>query len=276
MEISSRTRLIALLGHPVEHSLSPQFHNRIYKQLGLDMVYLAFDVGKGQLSSALDGIRAMNFIGCNITIPYKEEVLGYLDEVDQEAAVIGAVNTVKNRNGYLIGYNTDGMGFLYSMKKRGIGCREKRILLLGAGGAARAIAIYLARENPREILIHNRTLERALVLADTINSYIGMNLARMVQKIPEDVDIIINTTSLGMWPQVEGNPLEGFSLLNKTIVCDIVYNPRKTRMLVQAEKAGCKIVEGVDMLIGQGLKAIEIWTGVKMDQFSYQDTLKSF
>jgi shikimate dehydrogenase len=273
MDISSRTRLVALLGHPVEHSFSPQFHNRIYEQLGLDMVYLAFNVGKGQLSSALEGIRAMDFVGCNITIPYKEKVLAYLDEVDQEAAVIGAVNTIKNQNGYLIGYNTDGMGFLYSLKRRGIGCRGKSILLLGAGGAARAIAIYLAREKPREILIHNRTLERALVLVGIINNYIGMNLAREVQKIPEDVDIIINTTSLGMWPQVEGNPLEGCSLINKTIVCDIVYNPRKTRMLIQAEKAGCKIVEGIDMLIAQGLKAIEIWTGVKMDEFSYQGIL---
>jgi shikimate dehydrogenase len=273
MNVSSQTKIVGLVGHPVEHSLSPQLHNKIYKQLGLDLIYLAFDVKENELSKALEGMKALGFLGFNVTIPYKELIIPFLDQLDPEAAAIGAVNTVKNEDGKLVGYNTDGIGFLHSLRTHGIDYYNKRILLLGAGGAARAIGIYLAMEGQEEIVILNRTQEKATALSQTINDYAGKTLSKAVSGIPSNIDIIINTTSLGMWPHTEGNPLKNFKLNPKTIVCDIVYNPRITSMLKQAKKHGCKTVKGIDMLVGQGLKSIEIWTGNNVDHLCSHNLL---
>ncbi len=260
MEISPSTKLVGLIGHPVEHSFSPKLHNSIYSMLGLNMVYLAFDVRERELSYAVRGLQALGFIGFNVTIPYKEKILPLLDRIDDNAAAIGAVNTIKIEGNKLIGYNTDGAGFLDSLTRRGVSCKDKKIAILGAGGAARAIGIYLAGENPSQIFINNRTPSRAERLAQDINQFIGRSMCQAISSIPKDADIIINTTPIGMWPDIHGNPLKGYPLKSDTIVCDIVYNPPMTDMLKYAQEAGCTIIGGKDMLIGQGVRAIEIWT----------------
>jgi len=266
MDISPDTKLVGLIGHPVEHSFSPKLHNSIYSMLGLNMVYLAFDVIEQELSYAVRGLRALGFIGFNVTIPYKEKILPLLDQIDSNAEAIGAVNTVKIEGDKLIGYNTDGAGFLDSLTRRGIHCNNKNIVILGAGGAARAIGIYLAGENPSQMFINNRTSSRAEHLAKDINRFAGRQMCQTISSIPRDVDIIINTTPIGMWPNTHGNPLQGYSLKSDTIVCDIVYNPPMTEMLKYAQDAGCTIIGGKDMLIGQGVRAIEIWTGKTLEE----------
>jgi len=266
MEISPSTKLVGLIGHPVKHSLSPKLHNMIYRYLELDMVYLAFDVIEQELSKAVEGLSALGFIGFNVTIPYKEKIIPLLDELDKTAAAIGAVNTVKIEGKKLIGYNTDGIGFLDSLVKRDIYCKNKIVTILGAGGSARAIGMYLSKEEPQQIIIYNRTYSRAESLANDINEFAGKQICRAAYEIPQKVDIIINTTPVGMWPNTQGNLLQGYSLDPKTIVCDIVYNPEMTQMLSYAQSRGCIIVGGKDMLIGQGIRAIEIWTGKAIDK----------
>ena len=266
MEISPSTKLVGLIGHPVKHSLSPKLHNMIYRFLEIDMVYLAFDVIEQELSQAVKGLHALGFMGFNVTIPYKEKIIPFLDQMDDTAAAIGAVNTVKIEGTKLIGYNTDGIGFLDSLVKRAIYCKNKIITILGAGGSARAIGMYLSKEKPQQIIIYNRTYSRAENLARDINKFAGKQICRAAFEIPQKVDIIINTTPVGMWPHTEGNPLQGYPLDPKTIVCDIVYNPAMTQMLSYAQSRGCAIVGGKGMLIGQGIRAIEIWTGETIDK----------
>jgi shikimate dehydrogenase len=260
LTITSNTSYAAVIGHPIAHSLSPRLHNSIYDIEGLDLLYLAFDIPHGKLRSAVEGLCSLSFSGFNVTIPHKEEVMVFLDEIDPVAAAIGAVNTVKIKDGRMFGYNTDGLGFLNSLKGQNIECNGRSILILGAGGSARAIGITLAVENPREILILNRNRDRGEKLAMDINDYAGYGLSKTVVEAPEKTDIIINTTPLGMWPKVLDSPLAGYSFNPDTIVCDIVYNPLETTLLREAKKFGCKTVGGLGMLVGQGIKAVEIWT----------------
>lgn len=259
MEFTPAAKVVGLMGHPVAHSLSPALHNRLYSSLGIDMVYHAFDVQPIQVEAAVNGFRALGFTGFNVTIPYKEVVYGLLQYMDDDARVIGAVNTIKIENGKLIGYNTDGQGFLQSLKQSGISIYGRKVVILGAGGAARAIGIAAAGKKPESITIINRTFHRAEALADTINQFKKKKLVEAAQMIPNDADIIINATRLGMWPNIEGNPLKGYTLNRHTVVCDIVYNPRETAMLQYAKSQSCRTKGGLGMLIGQALRAVEIW-----------------
>jgi len=259
MQITPATKVVGLIGRPVAHSFSPILHNSVYQSLELDMVYHAFDVAPDKLEEAIDGFVALGFLGFNVTIPYKEKVCTLLNSIETEAQIIGAVNTVKIENGVLKGYNTDGQGFIMHMKKSGFSFYGKNIAILGAGGASRAVSIYTAKEGAASIQIINRTFSKADTLAGIINDYIGGNIAKASLEIPPNADFIINTTSLGMWPNIKTNPLEGFKLSEHTIVCDIVYNPRKTAMLKYAQKQGCKICDGIGMLIGQAIRTMEIW-----------------
>ncbi|NLI61270.1 MAG: shikimate dehydrogenase [Clostridiales bacterium] len=261
MKIKASTSCAAVIGHPIEHSLSPILHNTIYRTLGLDIVYMAFDVSDDNLERAVEGLAALNFLGFNVTIPYKERIIRLLDRIDPIAAGIGAVNTVKVEKGQLIGYNTDGLGFLDSLKVNNIEWHQRSILIIGAGGSARAIGISLVEQEPKKIHILNRSMERAKQLAKDINEFAGYNLSSVVRDIPDNIDIIVNTTPLGMWPKTNQSPLDGYNFNPQTIVCDIVYNPYKTYLLKQAEERGCTTVKGIGMLIGQGVQAIEIWTG---------------
>lgn len=262
MEITPKTTAVGLIGHPVGHSLSPALHNEIYRFLGLDLVYIAFDVHPEQTVQAVEGMAALGFLGFNVTIPHKERVVSILDALDPLAEAIGAVNTVIIDSGRLIGYNTDGLGFLAALRRQGFTVKGKRIAILGAGGAARAIGMTAAFEQAAAITILNRTRDRAEALSSAINRRLGVCIAHASDILPQDTELCIHTTALGMSPHPEGNFLEGVSLPSSMVLCDIVYNPRETALLRCAQQADLKTMGGIGMLVGQGLEAIRIWTGI--------------
>jgi len=254
-----------VIGDPIEHSLSPKMHNAAFKKLGLNCVYLPFRVTPRNLKSAMTGIRALNIRGFNVTTPHKTAVIKFLDELDEAAQEIGAVNTVLNDEGRLIGYNTDGLGAARALEEQHQDPSNKRIILIGAGGAARAIAFTLARR-ARSILILNRTKHRAVKLAKDIEGRIGKkiiarSLARnSLLEALQGADILVNATSVGMYPKTERTVATRKILHSGMVVFDIVYNPVKTLLLREAEAAGAKTIIGVGMLVHQGAEAFKIWT----------------
>ncbi|MFQ5586439.1 MAG: shikimate dehydrogenase [Thermodesulfobacteriota bacterium] len=268
MKITGVTMITGIFGYPVEHSLSPAMQNAAIETTGVDMVYLPFSVEPARLEGAVGGIRALNLTGVNITIPHKETVMEYLDEVSDEARIIGAINTIVNRDGRLIGHNTDGDGYLTSLKEEtGFNPAGKSIVIIGAGGAARGIINALAREGAGSIIIANRTLSRAERLAAEFEP-----LYPSVAFTPFPLDsaplresfataaLIINTTSLGM----EGRgtiklPLD--VLPKNSIVSDIVYKPRTTDFLRRAADLGLETHDGLGMLVCQGALGFTLWTG---------------
>lgn len=225
----------------------------------------------------------MKFIGFNVTIPYKLKIMEFLDKIDPLAKKIGSVNTVKISGGKLIGYNTDGTGFVKSLESNSkINITENKFLLLGAGGASRSIAMTLADKGAEQIFIANRTVNKAKELSEEINnkvtrccSYVDINNIENMKKTTNKVDIIINTTSLGMYPNIEGCPLDIDLLLKKHLVTDIVYNPVKTKLLREAENKGCRIQSGLGMLINQGAEAFEIWTDKKAPVEDMKEVIKN-
>ena len=270
MVISGKTRLCGIIGDPVEHSMSPVMHNAAFAKIGLDYLYVPFRVKKEELGKAIEGMRALNIKGLNVTIPHKVAVLQFLDKLDRPAEQIGAVNTIVNDDGVLTGYNTDGAGFLQTLLARGVEPEGKNIVILGAGGAARAICFTLA-DRGAHLVILNRLLELdwAKELAHRISQIFGKavearelsreNLAGAVGK----ADILINATSVGMSPNIDQTPLDSDLLRPGLVVFDVVYNPIKTRLLGEAEIAGAETIGGLDMLVWQGALAFEMWTGRK-------------
>lgn len=262
--IDSHTILYGVFGDPIRHSRSPIMLNRAFQEAGINAVYAAFHVRPEELGDAVRGIRALGYRGINVTIPHKVEVMQYLDEIDEGARIVGAVNTIVNESGKLIGYNTDGIGYVRSLKEEtGIELKGKSVLLLGAGGAARGVAYALAKEGARRIYIANRTKERALELADTISSYteaIGLGMDELGHVVDE-VQFVLNTTSAGMHPHVDEVPLPLEFLRSHHLVSDLIYNPRITRFLREAEARGARIHGGLGMFIYQGAFAFEYWTG---------------
>ena len=268
MTISGKTRICALIGDPVEHTMSPVMHNTAYEKLGLDYVYLPFRVKPEHLAKAVEGLRALNVRGFNVTIPHKVSIIPLLDGLDLMAEKIGAVNTVVNTDGELRGYNTDAEGFLRALLEHGIKPRGKKAVILGAGGAARAITYIMAGKGARlTILNRQQELDWAEDIAYFIREDMGkevkvFELGQLAEAI-ENVDILVNATSVGMSPAAGESPVPS-NLLNKVpVVFDIVYNPMVTRLLREADKAGAKTIGGVDMLAWQGALAFEKWTGQK-------------
>lgn len=235
---------------------------------GIDAVYLAFNCEPALLENAVEAMRSLNFMGFNVTIPHKQNVLKYLDFIDPEAKLIGAVNTVKIENGKLYGYNTDGSGFVGSLRHQNIAIKDKKVLVLGAGGSARSICTYLAVEGAKSISILNRTQHNAELL---INHLIAskcdtkFDLSKPINIYYEKYDIIINTTSVGMWPDTNFTPLQGFPFCSTDIVVDIIYNPLETELLKNAAQMGAFTMNGLQMLAGQAVKAIEIFTRVAVE-----------
>ncbi|HOJ09122.1 MAG TPA: shikimate dehydrogenase [Clostridiales bacterium] len=265
--VTGKTKLLGVIGNPLSHSISPQLHNTLSCCLRIDAVYVPFRVGEGYLEYAVKGLKALDVLGFNVTIPYKNDVINYIDSVSREASLIGAVNTVKNIDGRLYGYNTDAAGFVNSFKEEaGTGFKDKNVVIIGAGGAARAIATGIAFEGAGRISIINRTISRAAEIADIINKnilpvagYYDLQDNNISEAIKQ-ADIIINTTSLGMYPDINKLPLTiPLNFSTNQIIYDVIYNPKKTRLLQEAEKQGCKAVNGLGMLIYQGIKAYEIW-----------------
>ncbi|SDM86872.1 shikimate dehydrogenase [Paenibacillus sp. yr247] len=262
--IDSHTILYGVFGDPIRHSRSPIMLNRAFQETGINAVYAAFHVRPDELGDAVRGIRALGYRGVNVTIPHKVEVMQYLDEIDEGARIVGAVNTIVNEAGKLIGYNTDGIGYVRSLKEEtGIELTGKSVLLLGAGGAARGVAYALAKEGAGRIYIANRTKERALELADTISAYtkaIGLGMDELGHVVDE-AQFVLNTTSAGMHPYIDELPLPVELLRTHHLVSDLIYNPRITRFLREAEAIGASIHGGLGMFIYQGAFAFEYWTG---------------
>ncbi len=255
-------KVFAVLGDPIEHSLSPVMHNAAFKVLEMDCTYHAFKVSKENLKDAIKGAHAMGFGGLNLTVPLKEEAMKIV-KPDLLAAAMGAVNTVDFKDG-IQGYNTDGIGAEKALVDAGVKIEGAKVLIVGAGGAARGISFQLASDGA-EVIIANRTPERAIQLADDVaivGNVRGCGLEQLDDLI-SSADVLINCTTLGMHPHVEDTIATAEQIHADLVVFDIVYNPLKTKLLMEAEKAGARTVSGVMMLVYQGAEAFRIWTGVK-------------
>ncbi|MCC5911474.1 MAG: shikimate dehydrogenase [Clostridiaceae bacterium] len=269
--INGGTKAVCLIGDPVEHSFSPIIHNYGFKNLNINAIYINHRVENSNLKSAMEGIKALGYLGCNVTYPHKIEVMKFLDDLSQEAKLIGAVNTIRNDNGKLTGYNTDGLGFVTGLLRKGINLNGKKICILGAGGAAKSIAVALAIHFDCIITICNRSMEKAMEIIDTINN-IQETPSSQHHYITSDeidtysMDVLINCTPVGMVPNIDNIPYEDKIIFHKDlIVSDIIYQPFETALLKKAKLANCTIHHGIDMLIDQGILAFEIWTGEKLD-----------
>lgn len=263
MNISGKTKVTGLFGYPVEHSLSPAMHNAAFEHLNLDYCYVTFSVRPDLLGDAVKAIRALSLSGVNVTVPHKENVIPFLDEISEEASFIGAVNTIKNDNGKLTGYNTDGKGFMQSLSESGIDIRGKKILIVGAGGASRAIGYYLCKE-ASEVHLFDVDDKKANSLKEHLNKLkwnVSLAGARSVKDKDffSGIDIIINATPLGLKPD-DPMPVDITLIKNSHVVCDLIY--KETPLLREANKIGCKTMDGLGMLLWQGVFAFEIWTGI--------------
>ncbi len=282
--VNGKTRLIGVVGNPVEHSISPQLHNTISSYLGPDIIYVPFKVAANDLENAVKGLKAINILGFNITIPYKKDIMKYIDDNTKEALLMGAVNTVKNIDGRLYGYNTDAEGFARSYKEETkTGFRGKNVVVFGAGGVARAIIVKVAMDGAQKISIVNRTESKAIEMAELVSNNFKLKIHgycstdKKVNEIIMESDIIINTTSMGMHPELNKCPIENFNLLNSNqIVYDVIYNPIETVLLSEASKKGCKTVNGLGMLYYQGINAYEIWTGIKIPEAILKELFLTF
>ncbi len=268
--ISGKTRVCGVIGDPIDHTMSPVMHNAAFSKLGIDYVYLPFRVKKDDLGQAIAGARALNLAGLNVTIPHKVAVSSFLDELDPIAKRIGAVNTIVNDNGALRGYNTDATGFLQALLDKGIKPEGKKVVVLGAGGASRGISFILAESGANLVILNRQVeIEWAEKLAREISrsfkketAALELNDANLAEAL-EGTDILVNTTSVGMSPDINKTPVPTRLLKSTPVVFDIVYNPIQTRLLREAQAAGASTISGLDMLAWQGALAFEKWTGLK-------------
>ena len=266
--IDAKTRLCAVFGHPVGHSLSPEIHNAAFEALELPMAYVAHDVAPGQVGAALAGVRAMGYRGLSVTIPHKAEAMEAVDWVDETARVIGCINTVVNDDGRLLGYNSDGLGALGALRSAGADPQGKNAVVLGSGGAARAIAVTLAREAPpARMTILGVVPEELASLVDDVRqkgdtTVVGDEMSdRSIEEALAEAHVLLHCSPVGMHPN-EGKSLVRAELFQvEQTVFDAVYNPRRTRLLADAAAAGCRTVEGIEMFLGQALVQFELWTG---------------
>lgn len=267
---------LGIIGDPIAHSLSPALHSFVLKSVGIAGEYRAYRVRESELKDFLATHREL--AGFNVTIPHKERILRYLDWVSEEARVIGAVNTVKNEHGALVGYNTDGIGFLRSLRARDLS--PERAILIGAGGAARAVAHALLQYTVTALSIYNRTSERARTLAEELQTHYPTKTVSVTCDsctLPWDrADLFVNATPVGMKSDALPVPLPK-RLSQNLIVYDLVYNPPKTRLLIEAERRGAQIISGLDMLIHQAIEALKIWLGrPDLDAQIEYDSLRRF
>lgn len=269
IKMNSKRNKLGVMGHPIKHSLSAVMHNAVFRELGLDYTYKSFDVIKEHLEDFIDRCKE-DFLGLNVTIPHKVEVMKFLDEINSEAQLIGAVNTIKFENETAKGFNTDGIGCVKALQESNVSIKDKKILILGAGGAARAISFQLVLEGA-DVSISNRKQRR--YMAEDLSRDVKEKLDRDVKivdfsinKIEEElrqVDILINATPVGMFPNINEIIIPVDIIPRDVIVMDIVYNPVETRLLREAKMKGCKVVNGVGMFVHQGAESLRIWLGIK-------------
>lgn len=274
-EITGHTVLTGLLGSPVSHSISPMMHNEAFKQLELDYVYLAFDVKEENMEAAVNGLRALNVRGFNVTMPGKNIMPKLCDKLTPAAVISGAVNTVVNDNGILTGYTTDGTGYMRAVQDAGHDIIGKKMTLLGAGGAATAIFVQAALDGVSEISIFNnrsKNFERAQNIIKKLSEYTSCKVKlfdfedeAILRREIGDSAILINGTSVGMAPNIDQSIITDSTMFHKDlIVSDIIYNPRETKLMKLAKEAGCQTFNGLYMLLYQGAEAFKIWTGQEM------------
>ncbi|MFA5839637.1 MAG: shikimate dehydrogenase [Candidatus Margulisiibacteriota bacterium] len=262
-------KITGLLGFPLGHTLSPAMQNAAFKELGLDWEYKKFEVAPEDLKAAVDGFKAMHLAGFNVTIPHKEKIIPLLDDVTKLASLIGAVNTVKYQNGSLIGYNTDGEGFIASLKNdANESPAGKNIVVLGAGGAGRAVCVMLAENKASNLTISDIDQTKSAELAKHIRSNFKITCSSLLPNSPalqaaiNSAHILVNTTPIGMLPKIDFSPIDETILLpSQLLVYDLVYNPAETKLIKQAKAAGCRTCSGLGMLVYQGAFAFTIWTG---------------
>ncbi|OEC88132.1 MULTISPECIES: shikimate dehydrogenase [Methanobacterium] len=277
--ITGKTNVVGVIGDPVEHSLSPPMHNAAFKHLKMDYVYVPYHVKKGMLGDAIIGAKSLNIKGLNITIPHKTDVMKHLDALDKSAELIGAVNTIKFDEDYAKGYNTDGIGAVKAIEEIS-SVKNKKVIILGAGGAARAISFQILMDGAESIVIANRTVANAEQLqrdlVEKLNADVkSIDLGEKLEIELSNADILINTTPIGMYPNVDQEPLVKAELMHENLVVkDCVYNPLQTGLIKEAEKCNAKVVSGLKMLIYQGMEAFRIWTGVTPPLEIFERSLK--
>lgn len=267
--IRGTTRIVGVFGYPVRHSASPPMHNAAFDALKLDWAYVPFEVAPERLGEALAGVRALGLAGVNVTVPLKEMVAPFLDEVSERARVVGSVNTVVHEAGRLRGDSTDGPGFLSALAHAGItSVHGRKTLILGAGGSARAV-VYALAEAGAPVIVANRNAERARALAADFAalpgeiSVIALTEAAVGAALRDGVSVLVNTTSVGMHPNEDDlPPVPGDALTPEVFVVDLIYNPAETRLLRLARSRGCRVQNGVEMLVRQGALSFSQWTGV--------------
>ncbi len=257
IETTNKTKLFGIIGTPISHTLSPMMHSFMAKKCGQDLAYLAFDVAPENFDEVLTGVKKMGASGFNITAPHKISVMKHLDEVSEDARIMDSVNTIVNKNGIWHGYNTDGDGFCESLLIEGCEIKDKNILMMGAGGSARSLCYKLSEYGANSITITSRSMDKIHIIGDMVEKYTKTKFYDEFSK-NKDYDIIINTTPLGMHPNEDKNPCGFMDVINENTTCvDIIYNPKKTLFLQEALKNHAKVVNGLSMLVLQGILAFE-------------------
>lgn len=270
--IDGRTRICGLIGNPVEHTLSPAIQNELAGQMGIHMAYAPFLVETGRLEEAVKGAYALNLLGLNVTVPYKSDVIPFLKEMDPLAARIGAVNTLVRTEGGYKGYNTDMPGLYRAMLSDGVNPEGRKVLILGAGGVARAVAVMLAEKKAKEITILNRTVERAWKIAEEVNGYEGRELVKALPlqeavRLPDTDYLVIQASSVGMYPRQEEAIIEEKSFYRRVqIGYDLIFNPMETKFMKLVKGEGGQAYNGLKMLLYQGIIAYELWNGVSVSE----------
>lgn len=274
MTITGHTGLYGIFANPIKHSISPAMHNAAFDKLGIDSVYLAFEVEEDKLPDAINSMRTLGMRGANISMPYKVRVMDYLDEISREASLIGAVNTIVNDGNRLTGYNTDGKGFMASLKENKVDIIGEKITVVGCGGAATAMIMQAALDGVKEISVFNRRASRKdkEIIVRRVNENTDCKVvlydledeSELYKQLNESV-LAVNATGLGMKPLEGQSWLSDASRLRDDITCyDAIYSPAKTRFLQMAEERGCKIINGSGMLLYQGACAFKLWTDCDM------------
>ncbi|MDD6347058.1 MAG: shikimate dehydrogenase [Lachnospiraceae bacterium] len=262
-----REELVGVFGDPVDENPTVVVAQKAFETMGIPYRYLTINVHPEDLKAALEGLKAMNFKGMHLTIPHKVAAIPYLDSISEEASIMGAVNTIVNLNGKLYGENTDGKGFMTSVINAGIEVCEKKVTMLGAGGAARAIAVELARAGIGELVIINRSEERGRGLVETLKNHfpdltVSYRRWNHTMVIDENTNILVNTTDIGLYPHVDARPDIDFnSIHSRMVVCDVIPNHPHTQLLKEAERRQAKTIDGLGMLINQCVESIRYWTG---------------
>lgn len=279
--ITGHTKTLCIIGYPVGHTMSPIMHNATIKELDLNYVYVAFNVNPDNLEKAVQGFRALDIKGINVTIPHKETIIKYLDEIDPISEKMGAINTIKNDDGYLKATNTDAAGARKSLIDAGFMIEGKNIVFIGSGGAARSIA-YILSEDAKKIVLTDIVEERAVTVAREITKNMEANVegklasAKVLAEEIKHADLLINATPIGMHPKEGDSPISKDLLHQELFIFDVIYNPMETQLMKEAAEIGCKTLSGLDMLINQGVIAFKWWTGKIPDSKLMKDKIIDF